>query len=142
MRCRHLPPGREISVATTSRTPSDGWLSTIFSQLLSEKYGQGQVPGVRKISADIAAANNGDTISHGHVHHILTGEADNLTDKTRTLLSRFFDKPPSFFLAPTPADEDHDNLVHMLAARLATFDSAQVAAITQAIDMVTARKDR
>ncbi|MDV6277535.1 hypothetical protein R3Q06_29010 [Rhodococcus erythropolis] len=128
-------------MATTSRTIGDGWLSTIFAQLLDEKYGHGRVPGVRKISADIAAANDGDTISHGHVHHILTGEADNLTDRTRSLLARYFGKPPSFFLAPSQAGDDHDNLVHMLAARLATFDSAQVAAIAQAVDMVTAHQD-
>ncbi|MFC9767696.1 hypothetical protein [Rhodococcus jostii] len=132
---------RDISVATTSRNAGDGWLSTIFVQLLDEKYGHGRVPGVRRISADIAAANDGDTISHGHVHHILTGEADNLTDRTRSLLARFFDKPSSSFLAPAQDGDDHDNLVHMLAARLATFDSAQVSAIAQAIELVSTRKD-
>ncbi|MFD1048735.1 hypothetical protein ACFQ1S_25995, partial [Kibdelosporangium lantanae] len=65
------------------------WLADMLKRLLHEKY-KAQVPGVRRISADIAAANDGKTISHGHIHNMLTGTADNLTDHTRSRLARFF----------------------------------------------------
>lgn len=48
--------------------------------------------GVRRISADIGLANDGESI--------LGGVADNLTDRTRVLLARFFDKPLSYFYPP------------------------------------------
>jgi hypothetical protein len=115
------------------------WLAMTVRGLLEEKYG-GRVPGVRRISADIATANGGDTISHGHVHNILTGEAENLTDKTRVLLSRFFGRPVSFFSPPDNAAGPADDSVHALAARLATFDSAQLAAIRAALDIAAGHR--
>lgn len=118
------------------------WLAETIRILLEERYGRGSVPGVRKISADIRDACNGETISHGHVHNILSGEANNLTDRTRNLLARFFDKPASRFHPPdgsAPLDLDS---VQALAARFAALDARQVAAIKQAIEMVTARAER
>lgn len=114
-----------------------GWLADTFANLLEDKYGRRQVPGVRKISADISAANYGQKISHGHVHHILTGEADNLTDRTRSLLARFFGHSPSEFLQPDPSGSSDEDLVQVLAARLAAFDAAQMSAIEEAIRLVS-----
>ena len=109
----------------------DTWLATTIRGFLDEKYG-GKVPGVRRVSADIKAACGGETISHGHIHNILSGEADNLTDRTRALLARFFDKPLTAFLPP-----EQNDTVQALAARFATLDEKQVAAIKQAIEIVT-----
>jgi len=111
------------------------WLAVTIRRLLDEKYG-GRVPGVRRISADIKAACGGQTISHGHVHNILSGEADNLTDQTRALLATFFGKPVTAFHPP----RDDDETVQALAARFATLDARQVAAIKQAIEIVTRDK--
>jgi len=120
--------------------PPHTWLADTVQRLLQAKY-HGKVPGVRRISQDIAKANNGDTISHGHVHNILTGESENLTDRTRVLLARFLGEHPSALMQPVPAGDD-DPLengpaaVHALAARFATFEPAQLAAIRQAIEIV------
>lgn len=122
------------------------WLAAMIRSLLDEKYG-GNVPGVRRISADIKAVCDGQTISHGHIHNILSGEADNLTDRTRALLARFFDKPVTAF-HPRPDEDDEDaagnaaesDTVRALAARFATLDARQVAAIKQAIEIVTRDK--
>lgn len=119
---------------------SQSWLAKTVRGLLKEKYGE-RVPGVRRISADIAAANDGDTISHGHVHNILTGEAENLTDKTRVLLARFFGRQPSYFLPPEAAPQPAADSVHALAARLATFDSSQLAAIRAALDIASGQRE-
>ncbi|SMC74173.1 hypothetical protein SAMN05661093_01836 [Kibdelosporangium aridum] len=117
----------------------ESWLAATVKALLAEKYGE-RIPGVRKISADIAAANDGDTISHGHVHNILTGEAENLTDRTRVLLARFFGKQPSFFHPPQEGIEPTPDSVHALAARLATFDQAQLDAIRTALDIASGQR--
>lgn len=117
----------------------ESWLATAVKSLLAEKYG-GRIPGVRKISADIAVANGGDTISHGHVHNILTGEAENLTDRTRVLLARFFGKQPSFFHPPQEDIEPNQDSVQALAARLATFDQAQLDAIRTALDIASGQR--
>ncbi|SDZ23651.1 hypothetical protein SAMN05421504_11121 [Amycolatopsis xylanica] len=116
-------------------------LGRVVRDLLVAKYGRRGVPGVRRISADIALANDGETISHGHVHNILNGTADNLTDRTTRLLARFFGKPVSFF---QPSDEtgEHQDSVQALAARFATFDPAQMDAIRAAIQIVTEREER
>ncbi|WP_186763022.1 hypothetical protein [Lentzea tibetensis] len=118
-------------VAKTDDHPG-AWLGATIRGFLNERYG-GKVPGVRRISADIKAACDGETISHGHIHNILAGEADNLTDRTRTLLARFFGKPITAFLP----EEESDDTVRALAARFATLDDKQVAAIKQAIEIVT-----
>jgi hypothetical protein len=117
------------------------WLAHTVKALLEERYGRGRVPGVRKISADIRQACDGETISHGHVHNILSGEADNLTDRTRNLLARFFDKPASSFHPPEEATQPDPNSVQALAARFATLDAKQLAAIREAIEMVTAHAE-
>nr|CEL14360.1 hypothetical protein [Kibdelosporangium sp. MJ126-NF4]CTQ88726.1 hypothetical protein [Kibdelosporangium sp. MJ126-NF4] len=105
-----------------------------------DKYG-GRIPGVRRISADIAKANDGVTISHGHVHNILTGEAENLTDRTRRLLARFFGRQPAFFHPPEHAERvPSPDSVRALAARLATFDQAQLDAIRTALDIASAQR--
>lgn len=130
-----------MSASKREGTPK-AWLAVTVKDLLEQKYGQERVPGVRKISADISAANDGVTISHGHVHNILIGEAENLTDRTRGLLARFFGKHPSYFYPPTVPTDPHPDSIQALAARFATFDTAQVAAIKQAIEIVTARVER
>jgi hypothetical protein len=116
-------------------------LATVVRNLLEEKYGRGRVPGVRRISADIASKNNGETISHGQVFNILAGRANTLTDRTRMLLAAFFDKPPSYFY-PVEGNDDPDvDRVQIVAARLASLDPAQIDAIRQAIDIVSAGKE-
>ncbi|MFI6098109.1 hypothetical protein ACIA8G_21325 [Lentzea sp. NPDC051213] len=115
------------------------WLAATIRRLLEEKYG-GNVPGVRRISADIKAVCDGQTISHGHIHNILSGEADNLTDRTRALLAKFFGKPLTAFHPPRDEDENENETVQALAARFATLDARQVAAIKQAIEIVTRDK--
>jgi hypothetical protein len=127
---------------SVARDGRSAWLAQTIKTLLEERYGRGRVPGVRKISADICETCEGDTISHGHVHNILTGEADNLTDRTRGLLCRFFDKPASYFHPPDVSAQPDLESVQALAARFATLDARQVAAIREAIEMVTARTDR
>ncbi|MDQ2881493.1 MAG: hypothetical protein M3Y48_09735 [Actinomycetota bacterium] len=112
------------------------WLATTVRTLLTEKYGAGRVPGTRKIAADIAKANSGATISHASVHNIMNGAAGNLTDRTRTLLARFFNKSASYFFPPDESTGAESDTVQALAARLATFNREQVAAIRQAIDIV------
>lgn len=116
-----------------------GWLAVTVRNLLVEKYGDGRVPGVRKIAADISAANDGEAISHGHIHNILTGEAENLMQRTSSLLARFFDKHPSYFYPPARSAKPDPDSVQALAARFATFDADQVEAIKQAIEIVTAQ---
>ncbi|WP_410658136.1 hypothetical protein [Amycolatopsis sp. lyj-112] len=133
----------------SSDPPGDAgpsWLASTIKALLEEKYAPGRVPGVRKISADIGAANGGEAISHGHVGNILNGTAGNLTDRTRTLLATFFGKNPGHFLRstslqPTGAKQPDPQHVQALAARLATFDAAQLAAIQQAIEIVSSRTE-
>jgi hypothetical protein len=127
------------SRATDGAAPS--WLAAVVLELLEEKYGRGRIPGARRISADIAKANDGETISHGHVRNILNSEAQNLTDRTRGVLARFFGKHPSYFYPPRePRGIDADS-VQALAARFATFNPAQVEAIKQAIEIVTTNSE-
>jgi hypothetical protein len=122
------------------REASDGaprtWLAELLNTLLAERYGPGGMPSMRKISADIAAANDGKTISHGHIHNMLTGTADNLTDHTRGRLARFFGRDPAYFHPPSESAGPDPAVVRALAARLATFDAAQVDAIMKAIEYV------
>jgi hypothetical protein len=139
-----------LSARRTEGDRSD-WLGDTLRRLLEEKYGRGRVPGVRAISAHIRDANDGETISHGHIHNMLTGEADNLTDRTKRLLARYFGKPLSVFLPPetstaapaTAAATGPDAAtVLALAGRFATFAPEQIAAIRQAIEIVTDQRDR
>lgn len=109
------------------------WLADMLRRLLHEKYGP-KIPGVRRISADIAEANDGRTISHGHIHNMLTGTADNLTDHTRGRLARFFGRDPAYFHPPTEPGSPEPGEVRALAARLATFEPAQVDAIMRAVE--------
>lgn len=127
---------------SVARDGGSAWLAQKIKTLLDERYGRGRVPGVRKISADIREVCDGETISHGHVHNILSGEAENLTDHTRNLLSRFFDKPASSFHPPDASAQPDLDSVQALAARFATLDARQIAAIREAIEMVTARAER
>lgn len=127
---------------SVTRDGRSAWLAHKIKILLEERYGRGRVPGVRTISADIREACGGETISHGHVHNILSGEADNLTDRTRNLLARFFDKPASCFHPPEDSAERDRESVQALAARFATLDAAQVAAIREALELVTAHAER
>ena len=117
------------------------WLAPMARSLLEEKYGPGRIPGVRQISAHIALANDGETISHGHIHNILSGDAQNLTDHTRNLLARFFGRHPSYFHPPQRAPQPDPDAIQKLAARLATFDPAQVEAIRMAIDILAGPLD-
>lgn len=117
------------------------WLARTIRNLLEEKYGRGRIPGVRGISADISRANGGETLSHGHVHNIVSGEAENLTDRTRALLANFFDKPPSYFYPSVKKFGSEPGSVRALAARFATLDPAQIDAIKQAIEIVTDTSD-
>lgn len=115
-------------------------MAVIVRNMLEEKYGRGRVPGVRTVSADIAKANAGETISHGQVFNILDGRVGALTDRTRRLLGSFFGKHPSCFSLVDENDKPGSDPIHVLAARLATFDPAQIDAIRQAIDMVATRE--
>jgi hypothetical protein len=73
------------------RTAGGLWLASRVKELLERRYGGvSQVPSVRKISDDIGAANDGERLSHGQVHLILQGAADNVTERTARLLARFF----------------------------------------------------
>jgi hypothetical protein len=127
---------------SVARDGRSAWLAETIRALLEERYGRGRVPGVRKISADIREMCDGETISHGHVHNILTGEADNLTDRTRSLLSRFFKKPASYFHPPNGSAQVDVESVQALAARFAALDARQVAAIKEVIELVAARTQR
>lgn len=127
---------------SVARDGPSAWMAETIRTLLEERYGRGRVPSVRKISADIREVCDGETISHGHVHNILSGEANNLTDRTRILLSRFFDKPASCFYPADVSTRPNLDSVQALAARFADLDVRQVAAIRQAIEIVTASAER
>src|SRR6266567_8769426 len=90
-------------------------LAVIVRNLLEEKYGRGRIPGVRKISADIAKANDGETISHGQVFNILDGRVGGVTDRTRVLLGIFFGKHPSYFSLVDENDKSGFDPIHALA---------------------------
>ncbi|WP_156959843.1 hypothetical protein [Nocardia sp. BMG51109] len=90
-----------------------------------------------RISKDISAVNDGETVSHAQLHNILTGKTENISEKTKRLLSRFFEKRPSHFCpppAPSPPDAD---FINALATRIAGLDAGQIAAIKQIIDLVS-----
>lgn len=121
---------------------SRGWLAVRVWALLEEKYGQGMVPAVRTISADIRATTGGETISHGHINNILLGEANNLTDGKRRVLAAFFGKHPSVFDPPQAAGVTSSStepvmpdsrVVRALACRFAALEPAQISAIEEAI---------
>ena len=131
-----------MSNQSADRNTPDSWLAETVRALLNKKYGEWRVPGVRRISADIGLANNGETISHGHVHNILSGVADNLTDRTRVLLARFFDKPLSYFYPPDIAGDSAEDSVQALAVRFATLNPEQMDAIKEAIAIVTRHSDQ
>lgn len=114
------------------------WLASRVKELLERRYGgTSQVPSVRKISADIGAANDGERLSHGQVHLILQGAADNVTERTARLLARFFGVTVAS-LHPPAKDEQlrREDTVRALAARFATFDELQLDAIRQAVSMI------
>lgn len=111
-------------------------------KLLADKYGEDRIPGTRRIAADIALANNGDTISHARVHDIMTGTADNLSDRTKRLLARFFGLSPADFLPPESPVGPDDDSVQALAARFAAFTMAQITALREAIEMAERMADR
>jgi len=124
------------------RNVPDLWLADTVRTLLNEKYGERRVPGLRRISADIGRANDGETISHGHVHNIISGVADNLTDRTRVLLAKFFGKPLSYFHPPDIAGDSAADSVQALAMRFATLNPEQMDAIKEAIAIVTRNSDQ
>src|SRR5437763_3859341 len=96
--------------ALTPGDPSGRWLAVTVRNLLEERYGRGRVPGLRRISADIGEATGGETISHGHLHNILIGDAENLTERTRCILARFFGRHPTYFCPPNESYEpDRDS---------------------------------
>lgn len=114
------------------------WLASRVKELLERRYGgTSRVPSVRKISADIGAANDGEQLSHGQVHLILQGAADNVTERTARLLARFFGVTVASLHPPTKDDQlRRDDTVRALAARFATFDELQLDAIRQAVTMI------
>ncbi|MFD0885170.1 hypothetical protein ACFQ08_11510 [Streptosporangium algeriense] len=124
--------------------PNDGsgpWLASIVWNLLEERYGQGKVPSIRKLTQHIREKNGGAAISHGHIHNILSGEAANITDKTREILANFFELPPSYFV-PTPRTLPPDGsprLEEALAFRFASLRPEELAAIEKALHMVKER---
>jgi hypothetical protein len=66
----------------------------------------------------------------------VTGAADSLSDRTRFLLARFFDKNLSYFLRPGEQAGASQDVAQALAARFATFDRSQIDAIRAAIAIV------
>lgn len=112
----------------------DCWLASKLRGCLEEKYGKGRVPGVKRISADIAQTCDGDTVSPGQIHNILIGVSSSLTDRTRAVLSAFFGKQPSFFYPPADNKSSQGESVQALAGRLATMDKAQLAALRDALN--------
>jgi hypothetical protein len=124
------------------------WLASTVWRLLEEKYGRGNVPSVRKLTQRIREANDGATISHGHVHNILSGDATNLTDRTREMLARFFGLPPSRFIPaarPAPSDGAPSDgapsdgarpLEEALAFRFSSMRPEELAAIEKALRIV------
>ncbi|GII95037.1 hypothetical protein [Sinosporangium siamense] len=128
---------------TTSDDSSGVWLASTVWGLLEEKYNPGKVPSVRKLAQHIREANGGDTLSHGHIHNILSGEAANITDKTREILARFFGVPPSHFIL-TPAAPPADGaatLEETLAFRFASLRPEELAAIEKALGMVKEQRE-
>ncbi|MFI9274335.1 hypothetical protein ACIGXM_27040 [Kitasatospora sp. NPDC052896] len=128
--------------AIGSGDTSGVWLARTVLALLEEKYGRGKVPSVRRLAQHIRDANGGAKISHGHVHNILTGDATNITDRTREMLARFFGLPPSRFVpavdTPPPAGAHH--LQETLAFRFASLQPAELAAIEAAVRIVREHK--
>ncbi|SFQ71265.1 hypothetical protein SAMN05421810_11435 [Amycolatopsis arida] len=130
-----------------STPPADGsgvWLASQVWNLLEEKYGSGKVPSVRKLTQHIRDANGGEKISHGHVHNILNGDANNITDKTRKMLATFFGVSPSRFVpaAGPPVEEPGPESVEALAFRFSTLRPEELAAIEKALRMVKGEGDR
>ncbi|MET8678323.1 hypothetical protein ABZW18_12250 [Streptomyces sp. NPDC004647] len=123
---------------TASGDTSGVWLASTVWNLLEEKYGQGNVPSVRKLTQHIREANSGATISHGHVHNILSGDATNITDRTREMLARFFGLPPSRFVPAndTASAGGGQQLEESLAFRFSSLQPEELAAIEKALRMV------
>ncbi|MFF3765275.1 hypothetical protein ACFYYR_14460 [Streptomyces sp. NPDC001922] len=126
--------------AAASGDTSGVWLARTVWSLLEEKYGRGNVPSVRKLTQCIREANGGATISHGHVHNILNGDATNITDKTRDMLAGFFGLPPSYFVPVTAAPCDGGGrLDEALAYRFALLRPEELEAIERALRLVRER---
>ncbi|KOG38516.1 hypothetical protein [Streptomyces decoyicus] len=113
------------------------WLASAVWGLLEEKYGQGNVPSVRKLTQLIREANDSATISHSHVHNILKGEAPNITDKTREMLARFFGLPAARFVPPAAHScAGGQRRWEALAFRFSSLQPDELAAIEKALQMV------
>ncbi|MFI5776952.1 hypothetical protein [Nocardia sp. NPDC051570] len=112
------------------------WLATVLRELLEERYGPGQVPGVLRLSRDIGEVNDGKTVSHAQLHNILTGKTENISENTKGVLGSFFGKRPSYFSPPPDRGRWNTDSIHALAARIAKLDAAQIAAIKHVIDLV------
>ena len=117
------------------------WLAGTVVRMLEERYGRGRVPSVRVLARHIRDANDGVSISHGHMHNILSGDAANITDRTRAVLARFLGVPPSA-LVPTadpPPQQEGLPSVETLAMRFSSLRPEELAAIEKAIHMVKGR---
>jgi hypothetical protein len=125
-----------------STTPPDDtsgvWLASTVLRLLEERYGRGRVPSVRVLARQIREASDGATISHGHMHNILTGGAANITDRTRATLARFLGVPPSVLIPAAEHPPEGDGLpsAETLAMRFSSLRPEELAAIEKAIQMV------
>ncbi|ARF59315.1 hypothetical protein [Streptomyces gilvosporeus] len=127
---------------TASDDASGVWLASTVRGLLDEKYGRGNVPSVRKLTQLIREANGSATISHGHVHNILRGEAPNITDKTREMLARFFAVPPDRLVPPGVRPvTGTDRRLEALAFRFSSLQPDELRAIEKAIQMVKEERD-
>ncbi|GGQ80748.1 hypothetical protein [Couchioplanes azureus] len=129
--------------STPAGDTSGFWLAGTVLRLLEERYGRGRVPSVRVLSRDIRDANDGDTISHGHMHNILSGGAVNITDRTRAVLARFLGVPPTALMpsaeqASAPAGPPS---AETLAMRFSSLRPEELAAIEKAIHMVRSARD-
>ncbi|MFI7601437.1 hypothetical protein [Actinoplanes sp. NPDC049681] len=122
---------------TPAGDTSGVWLASTVIRLLEQRYGRGRVPSVRVLARHMKDANGGDAISHGHMHNILSGDAVNITDRTRAVLARFLGVPPSVLMpAVEPAGETD---VETLAMRFSSLRPEELDAIEKAIHMVKER---
>ncbi|MEV6599773.1 hypothetical protein AB0M36_23365 [Actinoplanes sp. NPDC051346] len=127
--------------STPAGDTSGFWLAGTVLRLLEDRYGRGRVPSVRVLSRHIRDANEGDTISHGHMHNILSGGAVNITDRTRAVLARFLGVPPTALMPssePVPAGTPS---AETLAMRFSSLRPEELAAIEKAIHMVKDARD-
>ncbi|MFI5497223.1 hypothetical protein [Actinoplanes sp. NPDC051859] len=124
--------------STPTGDTSGVWLAGTVLRLLEVRYGRGRVPSVRVLARHIRDSTDGDTISHGHMHNILSGGAVNITDRTRAVLARFLGVPPTALMpAPEPtAGAAGPPSVETLAMRFSSLRPEELAAIEKAIEMV------